>query len=107
MSAPLTHGFWNTNMHMIIASRLTDGRVVFLSERGTWVPDIGAGAVIDDEDDANSRLAEAQRAVSENRVVDPYLIDVVIDGKRRPARVREAIRAFGPSVRTDLEAAHG
>ena len=86
-------------MQMIIANRLSDGRVVFLNERAGWVPDIADGLLLRGKPDAVQRLARAQQAVEANVVVDPYLIDVLVeDGRRRPTQVREQIRAFGPSV---------
>lgn len=86
-------------MRMIIANRLTDGRVVFLSDPGGWVDDIEDGLLVDSGQDAEHRLQTAHRAVDANVVVDPYVIDVLADnGQRRPALVRERIRAFGPSV---------
>ena len=48
-------------------------------------------------------MAVAKRDEGECRVIDPQLIDVEIkDGKPRPTAIREAIRAFGPTIRTDL-----
>jgi hypothetical protein len=90
---------------MIIASRLTDGLVVFVTTEGGWATDIGAGALIadDDSDERERLLALATQHEASNLVVEPYLIDVVVEeGQRRPAEVRERIRAFGPSVRSDL-----
>jgi hypothetical protein len=88
---------------MIIANRLRDGAVVFLASNESWEPAIGAGAVVDTEADATRLLAVAKRHEGECRVVDPQLIDVEVkDGKPRPTAIREAIRAFGPTVRTDL-----
>jgi hypothetical protein len=90
---------------MIIASRLTDGLVVFVTTEGSWATDIGAGALItdDDGDERERLLALAKQHEASNLVVEPYLIDVVVEeGQRRPAEVRERIRAFGPSVRSDL-----
>jgi hypothetical protein len=73
---------------MIVANRLTDGRVVFLAEDARWVESIEDGLVI-----------ESERAVDSSAVVDPYLIDVVTrDGHRYPSQLRESIRAFGPTV---------
>ena len=93
-------------MQMIIASRLTDGRVVFMGERGSWVDRIAEGTVLQNGADAARLMPDAEQDVTRNVIVDPYLIEVVVeDGKRRPAHVREAIRAFGPSVRTDLDLA--
>jgi hypothetical protein len=90
-------------LQMIIANRLTDGVVVFLDPRDNWDPAIGSGAVIDGEAEAKRLLAVAERHVVECRVIDPQLIEVAIEnGQPRPTAIREAIRAFGPTVRTDL-----
>lgn len=90
-------------MQMIIASRLTDGRVVFMGETGAWVESIQEGVTLKDDVDAAQFMSKAQQSAVDNVVVDPYLINVVLEkGEPRPAHVREAIRAFGPSVRTDL-----
>ena len=86
-------------MQMIIANRLTDGRVVFMDEAGDWVSEIADGLLLTSRQDADERLLAAEHAVVANRVVDPYLIDVSAEGgRRRPVLVRERIRAFGPSV---------
>lgn len=88
---------------MIIASRLVDGIVVFLGNGGTWVDSIEAGHVVDAAE-AERLMAVAKADEDRCIVVDPYVIDVdVSDGKRRPASVREAIRAFGPTIRTDAQ----
>ncbi len=88
---------------MIIANRLRDGVVVFLAPDEAWVPAIAAGALIDQEAEATRLLALAKRHEGECQVIDPQLIDVEVeDGKPRPTAIREAIRAFGPTVRTDL-----
>jgi hypothetical protein len=88
---------------MIIANRLRDGAVVFLAPDESWDLAIGAGTVIDDQEEATRLFAVAKRHETECRVIDPTLIDVEIkDGAPRPTAIREAIRAFGPTVRTDL-----
>lgn len=88
---------------MIIANRLRDVAVVFLAPNEGWEPSIAAGAVIDAEAEATRLLAVAKRHESECQVIDPQLIEVEIkDGTPRPTAIREAIRAFGPTVRTDL-----
>ena len=88
---------------MIIANRLRDGAVVFLTPAEGWDIAIAAGTVIETEADAARLLAVAKRHESECQVIDPQLIDVEIkDGQPRPTAIREAIRAFGPTVRTDL-----
>jgi hypothetical protein len=88
---------------MIIANRLRDGVVVFLDAEEGWDTAIAAGTVIDSEADASRLFAVAKRHETESRVIDPQLIEVEIrDGQPRPTAIREAIRAFGPTIRTDL-----
>jgi len=86
-------------MQMIIANRLTDGLVVFYTDGGGWSMRIADGVVIDDEAEAARMLAAAKADEDRCLVVDPNLIDVSIDGgSPRPVAIREAIRAFGPTV---------
>lgn len=88
---------------MVLANRLADGRVVFLAGDGGWVEDIAGGAVATDPDAAAGLLATARAAEARNVVVEPDLIGVqLVAGQRRPVAWREAIRATGPTVRTDL-----
>lgn len=84
---------------MIIANRLTDGLVVFYKDQGEWTVDIAEGLVIDD-DAEEGRLLELARADEDHcLVVDPNLIEVSVDGESpRPTAIREAIRAFGPTI---------
>ena len=88
---------------MLIASRLSDGRVVFLATGEQWVEDLQLGTLVADKDEAERLLLIGLAAEAANQVVEPYLIAVeTIDGKRRPSDWRESIRACGPTVRTDL-----
>lgn len=88
---------------MVLASRLTDGRTVFLGPDGAWVDDIQDGAVAATPEAAEQLLARARSDEAANRVVEPYLIGIQErDGTRRPVDWRETIRALGPTVRTDL-----
>ena len=81
------------------ANRLTDGRVVFLAEDARWVESIDQGLFIDSDTRRVELFEHAERAVESGTVVDPYLIEVVSEGGRwRPLQLREAIRAFGPTV---------
>ena len=89
---------------MIIANRLIDGRVVFLAPDDRWDTAIDHGSVVDDETGAQRLLEVAKQAVARCLVIDPTLIQVKVEnGKVRPIEIREVIRAFGPTVRTDLE----
>jgi hypothetical protein len=88
---------------MIIANRLRDGVVVFLGGEDRWETAIGAGALVETNDEAARLLAIAKRHELDGVVIDPQPIEVVVEGgQRRPTAIREAIRAFGPTVRTDL-----
>ena len=103
---PDLFGQWmpmDATAQMVLANRLTDGHTVFLTADGGWVEDIGAGAVVGNQDAAQQLLAAAQLAEARNAVVEPYLIAIRIEaGLRVPVSYREAIRAAGPTVRTDL-----
>jgi hypothetical protein len=86
-------------MEMIIANRLIDGLVVFYTDTGGWSVGIADGVVIEDEAEAERMLALAKADEGRCIVVDPNLIDVSVDGgSPRPVAIREAIRAFGPTV---------
>jgi hypothetical protein len=88
---------------MIIANRLADGAVVFLAPNHEWTTSIDEGTVLADVADAEHSLAVAKRHEDDCLVVDPAVIDVTqSEGRRRPTAIREAIRAFGPTIRTDL-----
>jgi len=87
--------------HMVIANRLRDGRVVFLDPAGHWVDSIDRGALWEPAASA-AALERARQDETDGVVVDPTLIDVEITNQvRRPVAIREAIRAFGPSVGID------
>jgi len=88
---------------MLIANRLHDGTVVFRATDGSWVESIAAGTMIDDEQRA-AQLLECSRAdEAANIVIDPNLIGVIErDGVRVPVRIREAIRANGPTSAVDI-----
>lgn len=86
-------------MRMIIANRLTDGLVVFLTPDGDWSVEIGDGIVIEDDAEQERLLDRARGDESRCKIIDPNLIDVTVDGGApRPVAIREAIRAFGPTV---------
>ena len=84
---------------MIVANRLTDGRVVFLADNARWVESIEDGLVIESDELQAKLLEQAESAVELGTVVDPYLIEVVTkEGRRSPVQLRESIRAFGPTI---------
>lgn len=84
---------------MIIANRLNDGIVVFLAADERWVPRIGDGLVIEGEAEQQRLLATAKTHEAQCLVVDPNLIEVVVEpAGPKPKAIREAIRAFGPTI---------
>jgi hypothetical protein len=90
-------------MKILTANRLTDGEAVWYSTDHSWAE------TIDDAELAQDKAAEAtleaigKAAYDDNLVVDVNLIDVdVIDGAIVPNRLRERIRAAGPTNRNDL-----
>jgi hypothetical protein len=89
-------------LQMIIANRLVDGAVVFLAPGEGWTTAIADGVLIDDETEAQRLLGAAKQLEARSPVIDPQVIQVKVqDGVVRPIEIRELIRAFGPTVRTE------
>jgi hypothetical protein len=83
----------------ITGNRLDDGRVVFLDEDGGWAHDFAAALLVSDGPELDQATAYAQSQHDARIVIEPYAIDVaVVDGRPTPARIRERIRAEGPTV---------
>ena len=94
---------------IVLASRLADGRVVFLARGSTktaveWAALIKDSAVAKDDATAAELLAMGEAdAHARHLVVDPYLVDVEGEGDTlTPTKYREVIRALGPTIRQDL-----
>lgn len=90
-------------MKILAANRLIDGGAVWLGEDGLWVDDIRQAHIARDRE-AELRLLEiACLAVQRNEVVDAECVDIEIVGDVvRPLRLRERIRATGPSIYPEL-----
>jgi hypothetical protein len=90
-------------MQVVIANGLRDGRVAFLDAKGQWARFIDDARIAHSEDEAVEILAIAQKCEGNNEVIDPQLIDVTDEGGAlTPTKLREAIRAKGPTIRPDL-----
>jgi hypothetical protein len=88
---------------MLIANRLGDGLVVFRTPDGGWDESIAAGAIADDEIAAQELLRGGLADEQKNLVIDPNLITVAERaGVRTPVKIREAIRAAGPTVAAEI-----
>ncbi|KZD07405.1 DUF2849 domain-containing protein [Oceanibaculum pacificum] len=86
---------------IITANRLIDGEVVWLGPDGDWVEAVAAAAIFDAAA-LEVGMEGARRGVAAGLVVDPLAIDVVLRGGAPvPSRLRERIRAFGPTVHPD------
>ncbi len=86
------------NGWIVSANDLVVGTVVYYAADG-WSGDIGDAAVAADRIAAKKLLAASESAVRDNRVVEPYLVEVELcRGKLSPLRLREQLRHRGPSV---------
>ena len=90
-------------MKILTANRLTDGEAVWFSTAHVWAETIVRSEIAVDKA-GEARLEDIGKAALENNeVVDVSLIDVqLVDGEIRPTRLREQIRAAGPTNRIDL-----
>lgn len=83
---------------IITANALGDGLVVFLTAAGGWTNSLAEARVIGPEA-LPEALAYAKAQHDARIVVEPYEIEVTLeDGLPVPVRLRERIRAAGPTV---------
>ena len=86
---------------LLTANRLSDGAVVYLDRDGGWSTRFDEAWVVDNEIDASAFEDIGHRGECARIVVGSYLMDVVADGDAYlPIRMREKIRAEGPTVET-------
>jgi hypothetical protein len=85
---------------VITANRLDDGIVVFLDDAGGWPLEIAKARILEDGPDLDGALAYAKDQHDARVIVEPYPIDVEVKegGLPVPVRLRELIRAQGPTV---------
>jgi hypothetical protein len=87
---------------VLTANRLSVGEVVYWNAAQGWVRRLAEADVLAD-DAAETILKNAAEFVRQRVVVNPYLFDVRIEGDAvRPVKMRETIRAAGPTVRPDV-----
>jgi hypothetical protein len=88
-------------MKMLTANRLTDGAVLWLAGRNVWTEDFENAALLD------AATADGALAIAQDEpglLIAPYLVEVDDAGVDRRERLRESIRAHGPSVGHSLKA---
>jgi hypothetical protein len=87
-------------LQALTANRLSDGIVVFWSH-GQWVERFPDAELFQDAAAAETVLAQAKALPRE--LVDPYLIDIRLDGGQPvPVSYRERVRALGPTIHPDM-----
>jgi len=79
-----------------IANELCTGQTVCLTVDDRWSTNWQDAWVITSEESASSAILLAAKAVADNRVIDPYLVDTSPEGN--PTHKRERLRLTGPSV---------
>lgn len=85
------------------ANRLSDGEAVWLTPAGDWSVRVAAARTEQTEGGIAALEAEGVAATKACTVVDAELIDVEFrDGVPVPTKLKERIRALGPTVRLDL-----
>lgn len=90
-------------MKILTANRLTDGEAVWYSTDHSWSETIDSAELAQDKAAEAVLEAVGKAAYDHNLVVDVNLVDVeMIDGAIVPNRLRERIRAAGPTNRNDL-----
>lgn len=90
-------------MKVLTANRLTDGEAVWYAPSHSWSETLEGAEVARDKEHEEKLENIGKAAFAANQVVDVDLIDVdIIDGEIVPLRLRERIRAAGPTNRTDL-----
>jgi hypothetical protein len=83
----------------ITANRLSDGLVVFLAPGGGWSQSLADALLVSDGPQLDEATAYGKAQHDARVVVEPYAIDVTVeDGRPVPVRIRERIRAEGPTV---------
>ena len=88
---------------IVIANRLRDGLVVFMGIEKKWVERAEDCAPAEDAEAAAELMAISEPPETNQEVIGASLIEVEDrDGVLTPIKMREAIRAKGPTVRKDL-----
>ncbi len=84
---------------VITANRLSDGVVVFLDGAGQWSERLDHARVFADKTEATVGLEAGRVAETGNLILDLSAIDVTVQaGSIVPTKLREAIRARGPTI---------
>lgn len=90
-------------MKILTANRLSDGEAVWLAADHSWIEQIDGAEVARDEATVEKLERAGKAAFLKNEVVDVELVDIEFAGGAiRPVRLRERIRAAGPTIHKEL-----
>ena len=88
---------------VLTANRLIDGEVVYLDARDLWVERLAEAQILSNNAEGEAALVKGVQAETDRKVVHAYLFDITGQGEAaKPVKMREIIRAAGPTVRRDL-----
>lgn len=85
---------------VLTANRLHDGEVVYLAADGAWVEGLERAQILVTAAQGEAALAAGAEAERNLHVVHAYLFEIT--PAQKPVKMREIIRAAGPTVRRDL-----
>ncbi|WP_312361777.1 DUF2849 domain-containing protein [Ensifer sp.] len=84
---------------VLTANRLSDGISVWLDASGNWVEQLQQAFIARHAEAVTALEETGKLAFEDNKVVDANVVDVEeVNGTLRPLRMRERIRAEGPSI---------
>lgn len=84
---------------VLTANRLSDGIAVWLAANGEWTASLKDAFLARHDDAVTAIEAAGARSLADNRVVDVNVIEIEeTPNGPRPYRLRERIRASGPTI---------
>lgn len=90
-------------MKVITANRLLNGDVVWLGDNRSWVERITLAKVFEGRDEVADGLSQGAEGEKNQEVVGVYDMAVTVEeGVIVPVRLREKIRAAGPTTHPDF-----
>jgi hypothetical protein len=85
-------------MEILTGNELTSGATVYLDAEGRWVEDLQAARLFG-KDEAEAKEAALAATKATGRIVSLEVEDVnIVEGRIVPVRLRERIRAAGPTA---------
>ncbi|MBI1243859.1 MAG: DUF2849 domain-containing protein [Alphaproteobacteria bacterium] len=89
-------------LQAVTANDLRSGAVVFMRRDGSWTDDVRLADAAQDPVEVERLIELARSGRNATLVVDPVLIEVAAEATGvAPIRLREKIRAAGPTVTFD------